>query len=250
LIDFWGDRFVGDVTKETCRAYGRQRMRAPATIRRELSTMRAAFNFAVQEGKLTRAPFVQLPEAPAGRDRWLTKSEAALLLNKARNSRSDVRLYLPLFVLLALYTGQRKSAILALRWPQVDLKRKRIEFNPPGSRRTAKRKVSGQPIPDRLLTFLLLARKRGSDLGHVIHDKGIPLKSIDSSFERTVRDAKLHGVTPHTLRHTCGTWLAQAGVSLHNIGGWLGHADARTTELYAHHHSDHMEDARRAVDRR
>jgi hypothetical protein len=28
---------------------------------------------------------------------------------------------------------------------------------------------------------------------------------------------------------TCGTWLAQAGVDLHQIAGWLRHSNERTT---------------------
>lgn len=37
--------------------------------------------------------------------------------------------------------------------------------------------------------------------------------------------------------------MAQRGVSLHQIGGWLGHRDSRTSLLYAHHHPDVMGDA-------
>jgi integrase len=51
------------------------------------------------------------------------------------------------------------------------------------------------------------------------------------------------------LRHTAGTWLAQAGVDLHQIAGWLGHSNERTTELYAHHHPDYFSDAKRAMER-
>ena len=254
LIEFWGERPVGDVTKETCRAYARWRKRAAGTMRRELTTLRAAFNFAHSEGRLTRVPHVELPEKPDGKDRWLTKSEAARLLNAARTARADTRLYLPLFVMLALYTGARKGAILSLRWHQVDLENRRIDFAPIGQRRTTKRRVRGQPIPARLFTMLRLARLRGSDLGHVIHDSGRPIKDIGDgsggSFGRACKRAGLSDVTPHTLRHTCGTWMAQRGVALHDIGGWLGHTDSRTTELYAHHHPDFMEAALRAADRR
>ena len=42
LLPFWEDRMVGDITRETCRAYGRHRAKSPGTIRRELATLRAA----------------------------------------------------------------------------------------------------------------------------------------------------------------------------------------------------------------
>lgn len=262
LIDFWGEQTVDAITKQTCRAYEAWRGRSAGTVRRELSTLRAALNFAHEEGRLTSVPSVLLPEKPNGRDRWLTTGEAARLLNSARSGRSDVRLYLPLFILIGLYTGARAGSILALRWPQVDLEGGRIYFARKGERRTNKAKVHGQPIPRRLLTFLRLAKKRGSDLGYVVHLHGHPIRDIGGSwdgdekkrghgsFGNACKRAGLIEVSPHTLRHTCGTWMAQRGVPLHLIGGWLGHKDARTTALYAHHHPDHMAEALRAADRR
>ena len=40
-------------------------------------------------------------------------------------------------------------------------------------------------------------------------------------------------VSPHSLRHTKGMHLLQSGVSLDVIRDFLGHADAKTTEIYA-----------------
>jgi len=262
LLSFWDGKTVAEISKTSCRAYAKHRQRAAGTVRRELGTLTAALNFAVHEKLLERAPHVELPEKPEGKDRWLTRKEAAALLNAARTGRSDVRLYLPLFILLGLYTGARKQAILTLRWPQVDLERGRIDFRR-GSRRTNKGRAH-IPIPARLLTFLKLAhRRRMSDVGFVLHDKGKPIKDIgggwdgidaeghgQGSFGSACKRAGLVDVTPHTLRHTCGTWLAQAGVDLWEIAGWLGQSYATTVELYAHHHPDHMEEAKRASDRR
>ena len=249
LIPFWGGRTAGEVTRETCRAYGRERGKAPGTIRRELAALRAALNYAKDEGRLTYVPTVHLPPKPDGKDRWLRRAEAAQLLNAARNGHSSTRAYLPLFILLGLYTGARKGAILTLRWPQVDLQAKRINFNPPGRTRTSKGRAH-IPIPERLLTFLILARRRGSDLGYVVHRDGQNVESIKRGFATACSNAGLDQVTPHTLRHTCGTWMAQRGVPLDKIGAWLGHSDARTTQLYSHHHPDFMDEARRAADRR
>ena len=260
LLDFWGDQKVDAVTKQTCLAYGRWRERSDSTVRRELGVLKAALNFAHSEGRLTTVPHVGLPAKPDGRDRWLKRQEAARLLNAARTGRSDVRLYLPLFILIGLYTGARPGAILSLRWPQVDLERGQIDFR--SGQQTNKRRVRGQPIPRRLMTFLRSARQRGTDLGYVVHLNGAKIRDIggkwngdqatpgNGSFGNACKRAGLVDVSPHTLRHTCGTWLAQKGVPLHLIGGWLGHTDTRTTQLYAHHHPDHMSEAREALDRR
>ena len=39
-------------------------------------------------------------------------------------------------------------------------------------------------------------------------------------------------VSPHTLRHTLATHLLRAGVDLHTIRAWLGHAELETTTIY------------------
>jgi hypothetical protein len=71
---------------------------------------------------------------------------------------------MPLFIVIGLYTGRRKEAILSLRWPQVDLKGKVIDFDLLG--RPVTDKVRGKiRIPDRLLPHLVRAWRRGSDLG-------------------------------------------------------------------------------------
>lgn len=248
LLDFWGALNVNAVTPGRCSLYTTRR-RAKAsdgTIRRELGILRAALNHAVREGRLARAPFVQLPDSPPGRDRWLTRGEAARLLNAARNGHRSTRGYLPLFIMLALYTGARKGALLDLRWPQVDLERNRIDLNPIGRKRTNKGRAT-IPIPRKLRTFLVLAKRRGSDLGHVIAAGGHQVKDIKRAFASAVEAAGLADVTPHTLRHTCGTWLAQKAVPLFEIAGWLGQTSERTAALYAHHSPDHFKRAMAAM---
>lgn len=253
LLPFWGARMVADITRETCRAYERSRSKAPGTVRRELGALRAALNYAYGEGRVTRVPVVHLPEKPQGRDRWLTLGEAAKLLNEARKANGRIRLYLPLFIILALNTGARKEAILSLRWSQVDFSNGLIDFNPPGRQRTKKGRAI-VPISPKLMGHLKRARRRGSDLGYVINAGGSRIKDIGhrtgGSFGAACRRSGLVDVTPHTLRHTCGTWAAQRGVPLWQIAGWLGQSNARTTELYAHHHPDHLLDAMHAADRR
>jgi integrase len=42
----------------------------------------------------------------------------------------------------------------------------------------------------------------------------------------------IRNVHPHMLRHSCGTYLAEQGVGLHEIKDYLGHANIMTTQIY------------------
>lgn len=149
------------MTKQTCARYVTKRGRSSGTARRELGVLRAAINHAHREGRLTRSVAVHLPTSGAPRDRWLTRVEAAALLRAAlREPR--VRLYLPLFILIGLYCGRRKEAILSLRWSQVDLSAGRIDFRAPGAPQTNKRR-GRIPIPLRLVPHLARDRHRFRD---------------------------------------------------------------------------------------
>jgi integrase len=91
------------------------------------------------------------------------------------------------------------------------MRRGLIDFNPPGRGRTSKERPI-IPISGRLMTFLRLAKQRGTDLGTVIEYRGEPIGDIKHGFTSACARAGLADVTPHTLRHTAASWMAQSGV--------------------------------------
>jgi integrase len=270
LTDFFEGNTLADVTAHTCARYVEKRGRSKGTIRRELGVLRAAANYAHKSGVVTRPVAVELPERPEPRDRWLTRIEAARLIRAARTPQA--RLYLPLFILIGVYTGRRKEAILSLRWPQVDLDARRIDFEIAGRKRTNKKR-GVIPIPSRLLPHLRRARRRGTDLGYVTHEHGQRIGDIKKGFagacERAglVRwiskgEAKIDGrpctlvrpvptVTPHTLRHTAATWIARDGeTSLADAADYLAMSVETLRAVYRHHHPDFLRGAAESIGRR
>jgi integrase len=247
LTDFFEGNTVAEVTPQTCGRYVEKRWRSKGTTRRELGVLRAAINYAHKSGRITRPVAVELPERPEPRDRWLTRTEAAHLIRAARTAQA--RLYMPLFILLGLYTGRRKEAILSLRWPQVDLEAGRIDFEVAGRRRTNKKRGIIQ-IPPRLLPHLRRARKRGTDLGYVLHINGERIKDIKKGFAAACERAGLEGVSPHTLRHTAATWLMQAGTDVWQASGFLSMSMETLQRVYGHHHPDYQREAAENIGRR
>lgn len=220
---------------------------ADGTIIRELAgTLRPAIKHAINQRRLVKGEYhVPVPSAPPGRDYWIRRPQAARLLWETRRDRR-ARLHLPLYTLIALYTGQRRGAILDLTWRQIDLVRGRIDFNPPGRAQTKKRRPI-IPIPRPLLAALRRAHRRAS-CDFVIAYNGNQVGDVKTGLNSAAARAGIPECTSHTLRHTAGTWMAQRGVPMREIGGYLGHSEQRTTELYAHHHPDYMENARKAFE--
>ncbi len=241
LSEFWTGKTAAQVSPLTCDEYRRWRDRSDGTIRRELGVMRAALNHAFSARRLTQQIPVLLPERPPSRDRWLTRTEAAQLLRAARAGGKS-RGHLPMFILIGLYTGKRKEAILSLRWSQVDLERGLIDWETPGRRITKKRR-GRNPINPKLLAHLRRARRWGNDLGPVVSYAGKPVLDVKRGFASACRRAGLHDVSPHTLRHTCATWLMQAGVPTWEASGFLGMSEETLIRVYGHHHPDHQRSA-------
>lgn len=70
--------------------------------------------------------------------------------------------------------------------------------------------------------------------------KGTHLVNIDKPWQRVRKAAGVEDVRFHDLRRTVGSWLAQAGNSLHLIGRVLNHANPATTAIYARFGEDHV----------
>ncbi|MBO0858179.1 MAG: tyrosine-type recombinase/integrase [Chloracidobacterium sp.] len=60
------------------------------------------------------------------------------------------------------------------------------------------------------------------------------MRSVDLSLKLACEEAGVHGVTLHTLRHTFGTRLVASGVDLRTVQELMGHANIKTTMIYAH----------------
>src|SRR5215472_12368639 len=117
LDSYFGRLTLADINGQTCRDYAASRPKGAA--RRELEDLRAAINYHRREGLCSEIVEVALPEASAGRDRWLTRSEAAKLILAAwryretqlgRSTDRRSRQHIARFILVALYSGSRAGA--------------------------------------------------------------------------------------------------------------------------------------------
>jgi integrase len=255
---FFSDKMLDYVTGETCRDYAKQRS-TDAAARRELEDLRAAINHHRREGLCNKIVEVVLPPERPARERWLTRSEAARLIwsawqyreiQKGQPTDRRSRRHVARFILVALYTGTRASAVCGAALERtvgrgwIDLNHGVFYRRPPGRRETKKRQPP-VPLPRELLAHLRRWKRRGQRFA--VEWNGKPVQSVDKAFANVVADAGLgHDVTPHVLRHTAATWLMQAGTDLWEAAGYLGMTVETLSVRYGHQHPDHLADAKRA----
>ncbi|MDB5438235.1 MAG: integrase family protein [Caulobacteraceae bacterium] len=302
LTLWWGDKYVADVRRSTCKAYVAWRIEqtvagaskterkvSPQTARRELETLSSAIGFWHGEDALTTRLKVWLPEKPESPRDALTRPQAARLMRAARGWRRNEdgswtalsasaranRRHLARFILIGLYTGTRSAVIRALLWEEspnqawVDLdagmiyRRGKLERDHRNKRRPVVK------LPTRLLGHLRRWRKidaalqaarrpskhaeasgnRSFTLASVIHHGGDPIRTkINKGFSAIVADAGLSDeVTPHWLRHTCATWLMEAGVESRQAAAFTGMTTAVLERHYGHHRPDYQSGAASAA---
>jgi integrase len=258
LDKFFGDRMLSYITGETCRAYAAQRS-TDAAARRELEDLRAAINYHRRENLHDKIVSVVLPNERVPRDRWLTRSEAARLIRAAWRYREvqkghatgrRSRQHTARFILVALYTGTRASAVCGAAFERVtgagyiDVDHGMFYRRPAGKRETKKRQPP-IPLPDQLLAHLRRWKRQGRRFA--VEWNGEPVKSIRKAFASAVKDAELgDDVIPHTLRHTAATWLMQNGTDMWEAAGYLGMTVEILSARYGHHHPDYLSGATRA----
>jgi integrase len=245
LLGFFGPLKVSNIKGETCRRYCRNRVRktssgqqpiSDGTTRRELGVLQAALNHCHREGYLLNPPKVTLPEKPPAKERWLSRDGVAKLVWSAYRSRSGK--HLARFILMSVYTGTRKNAVLALSFEKqagrgwIDVEQGVVHRRGREERETKKRRKPIRMIR-RLRAHCQRWRRSGSKW--LVAIDGQRVGDIGNAFEGACRRAGLTDVTPHTLKHTAITWAIQKGLSVEDAADYFDTSAETIRKVYCHH---------------
>jgi integrase len=245
LRPFWAKLNVTDVTTKKCKEYAEHR--PPVAARRDLEVLRAAIRHWNKEVKpLASVPTIWLPDKPASRTRFLTRSDVAKLLLGARGWKLDkgterwTRVAEPVqhlarFIIVAFYTGTRSGAILETEWSWVNLERAVMLRRAPGEIDSKTKRRPPLKIGRRLLSHLKRWKKMDGKLTHVIHYEGAPVQKLRRSWETACERAGVEA-SAHDLRRTRATILmskAKSDEMVEVIGQSLGMTPRVLREIYA-----------------
>ena len=244
------ETLLGKITRADIEKYQEERLATlsryskplnPATVNRELAVLKHMFTKAVDWKVLDQSPAiaVKLYREKNRRIRYLSADECRALLDACSS------LTLKQIIILAIYTGMRKSEILGLKWIDINLRERFIELvdQKNGERSTV---PLNQTVIDTLRT---IPRRLDSDYVFTGAIPGQPFSDLKRQFEKAVSKAGLEGVTFHTLRHTAASHLVMSGVDLPTVSEILRHKSIEMTMRYSHLSPKHKKSAVDALER-
>lgn len=210
----------------------RGRQVRPATVRRELESLKAALNRAVEWHLLRDNPVSRVcQKTEPGPDavRILTDAEYTRLAGSLRD-RNDL---VSVLVFTALNTGLQRGELFRLRWDQVylgpeawlEVKRE------PGGRSLGRRIPLNSATAARLSHWRAARRTRGMLV--FPGPSGRAVTSITAGWKRLMAEARITGFRFRDCRHDFAVRLVRAGTALNCVSELLGHASLSQAARYA-----------------
>ncbi len=226
------------------------------TVRHHIVCLHTALQNAVKMGLLFRNPVdaITIPKSSRHEIQTMNENDIHKFLEVAHNTQ-----YYALFY-TAIFTGMRRSELLALRWQDVDLlllqcsinrslhqiKGGKIVFRQPKTDKS-RRLIALSPSLSRLLQeyrtsqdilreSLDYPRLSESDLVFCHHD-GKPFlpNTVSHNWEKLVRKAGLSHIRLHDARHTHASLMLKQGIHPKIVQERLGHSSIQITlDTYSH----------------
>lgn len=218
-----------------------------ATINRELATLNHMLSTAYKRGKLIQPAhrITKLTEELTPR----TPLSDGDLAKLRRAAIKDIDPRIALFIELAIDTSMRQSEVGRAKFSDIQWDRRRLIL----WRAKAGRRY--QPLSSRIVELLReeqSSRPEGERDGWIFpaRSKTGHVNQFNKVFRRVVISAGLstEQVTPHLLRHTAVTRLAERGVPVSVIQQISGHKTAAMVHRYTHNTDPAVDAAMRVLE--
>jgi len=220
----------------------RRRTVGPASVNREMATLRRLMRLAYRHKLITYVPKFEIHEADENeREFVLTHAQEEAYLAAAPQPLAD-------FAVLALDLGLRIGEALSLEWRDV-------HFEPVGKAKLGYVHVRGKPGPDgvyrgkskkakRNLTLservrtMLKGREAGAKAPWVFTDeegaRPLSIWTLENQHARVRKALGLRECVIHSFRHTFGTRFGEAGADAFTIMRAMGHSSVKVSQKYVH----------------
>ncbi len=210
---------------------------SPASVNKELRTLKAEFSRGVRLGLINKNPFMKVQYLMVTKieKEYLTPIEIQHIIDNIEDTT------LKNIVVFAVLTGCRLNEIVNLHWANIDLQNRiiyiknKIDENKNLIFRTKTNENRELPINDTLFKMLAGFYNLGGFL--FCQDNGLKFEKdyISKAFKKVLRrlgySESLHF---HSLRHSFITNLIKNNVSIYFVKELAGHKNIQTTLKYVH----------------
>lgn len=229
---------------------------APATINRELQTLKRMFSLSIESGRIATKPKIKMLKEAPPRSGFFEREQYESVL---RHLPAELR---PV-VTFCYITGWRMAdEVLSLEWRQVDFSAGEVRLEPGMSKNkegrtfpftaelrdvllaqdAERKRLKEAGIITPLVFFRMVANGRGGEKRPKV------ITSLGKSFKAACRAAGCPGRTPHDFRRTAVRNLVRAGISENVAMKMTGHKTRSVFERYNITSGDDLKSAARLLD--
>ncbi len=218
-----------------------------ATISRNIASVKAFFQFCVDEGMVDFNPTLMLkaPKVEKKIPEILTAEEVVKLLEQpSGDTAKEIRDRAMLELLYA--TGIRVTELINLEVNDVNLKMCYLNCKDNDKQRMIPFGIAAR---DALTKYIrsaradMIAEKESGILFVNCSGKPMSRQGFWKLIKFYAQKAGIESdITPHTLRHSFAAHLVENGADLKSVQEMLGHSDISTTQIYATMNSNHLRD--------
>ena len=230
FLPHWFKKKLSAITKQEVQAL-HERIRTDSGLyqaNRLLERIKAIYNKAIEWGWEGINPAKGVKKfKEKSRKRFLHPDELPnFFLSLEAEENHTIRDY----VYVSLFTGARKSNVLAMRWEDIHFERQ--EWLIPDTKNDEPLRV---PLVPKVIEILKSRLQKYGQREWVFEGTGKTGHLIEpkSGWKRILKRSGAKNLRLHDLRRTVGSWQAATGANSYIIGGTLGHKDQKSTAVYA-----------------
>lgn len=217
-----------------------------STLRRRIHSFKSFFAYCLDQEYIDRNPMnkIRAPGKPDIIPIFLKDEELDRLLRSPDLLGGAFRLRDKVALYILAYCGLRRAELMRLDWDDADLGAARLHVRGKGKKERFVPLIaevrellweylqSRLPLTNRALFLSRHGNRANTDVLSRLFRKHVQIAGLDPKV-----------ITPHKLRHTFASRLAERDVNLFVLQELLGHADLGSTRIYSHCSTQKLHDA-------
>lgn len=242
LIPHFKSTPIQKITQAEIKAYFNKNIkRSLSTLEKDMLCLKGMFETAIDNDMLVKNPCRNIKVKSV-----YEKKKKRTYDKETVEKICSVKHHLSPIMILLLRLGLRESELCGLKWKSIDFKNRKINIvnaitKEGGKVYEGKPKSDNStrtlPMTNELYDLLKSIQKTGEYVINTNGERTTPstiYERVDSFFIY-LNIPKKKRLSPHELRHTCGTLLYKETRDIYHVSRYLGHSDIKTTtKTYVH----------------